>query len=396
MAKKITPEFYYSEKRKAYRKRLKNPITGAWDSDVWGKTKQECREKAAIRAAQLAGEADELADGLHVYQYAKKWYELNTAHLSPSGRESHRNAINNHICPVIGAKLMTDVKADDGKAVLLAAANLSKATQQKIVSTLKMMFQAAEDSEVIPRSPFRSLKAGGEKPEGKTALTKGQQAQLLAAVHGKDIETFVQLGLYLGLRREEALGLQWDCVHLDAPTPFVEIRRALRWEKNRPVASGKLKSKASYRKIPIPPVLAAHLCTLKHTGDYVCHRSDGRAHTETSFRHAWEAITEQEIRPVTYTSNRTGEKVTRDLSAGDKVPYRHATACLDFHVTPHVLRHTYITELFLSGADIKTVQYLAGHSTVQITLNIYTHLLANRPEDTASAVLAAFAPAGGD
>ena len=51
-------------------------------------------------------------------------------------------------------------------------------------------------------------------------------------------------------------------------------------------------------------------------------------------------------------------------------------------------------DLLLAGIDIKTVQYLAGHSSVQITLNIYTHLMANRPEDTAGAVLAAFGAGG--
>ena len=43
------------------------------------------------------------------------------------------------------------------------------------------------------------------------------------------------------------------------------------------------------------------------------------------------------------------------------------------HVTAHILRHTYITRLFEAGLDIKEVQYLAGHSTVDMTLRVYTH-----------------------
>lgn len=46
---------------------------------------------------------------------------------------------------------------------------------------------------------------------------------------------------------------------------------------------------------------------------------------------------------------------------------------LDFHVTPHQLRHTYITRLFESGLDIKEIQYLAGHTTIDMTLRVYTH-----------------------
>lgn len=395
MAKRAAPEFYYSEKRQAYRKRLKNPLTGAWDVEVWGRTKAECRAKADARAAELAGAAAErlAPGGVLVYEYAQTWYKLNTHGLGIKRCEDYQNAINNHICPAIGNKRLDAVTLDDGLDILRHSPQ-SKSSQQKIVTTLKRIFKAAADNDLIRRSPFTDLKPGGKPAAEKEPLTKEQQAALLAAVKGKDVETLVLLCLYLGLRREEALGLKWDCVYLDAATPYVDVRRALRWEHNKPVLGDKLKSKAAYRKLPIPPLLLAHLRVLPHKGDFVCHRANGKAHSASSYRRAWEDITEQEIKPVTYKSNRTGEPVTRELAAGDKVPYRRAVACLDFHLTPHILRHTYITELFTSGADVKTVQYLAGHSSVQITLNIYTHLMANRPEDTAGAVLAAFGIGG--
>ena len=43
------------------------------------------------------------------------------------------------------------------------------------------------------------------------------------------------------------------------------------------------------------------------------------------------------------------------------------------HLTAHILRHTYITRLFEAGLDIKEIQYLAGHSTMDMTLKVYTH-----------------------
>ena len=44
---------------------------------------------------------------------------------------------------------------------------------------------------------------------------------------------------------------------------------------------------------------------------------------------------------------------------------------LDFDVTPHQLRHTYITNLLYAGVDPKTVQYLAGHENSKTTMDIY-------------------------
>ena len=43
-------------------------------------------------------------------------------------------------------------------------------------------------------------------------------------------------------------------------------------------------------------------------------------------------------------------------------------------VTPHVCRHTYCTNMAKTGISAKTLQYLMGHSDIQITLNVYTHI----------------------
>ena len=43
-------------------------------------------------------------------------------------------------------------------------------------------------------------------------------------------------------------------------------------------------------------------------------------------------------------------------------------------VTPHVCRHTYCTNMVKSGISAKTLQYLMGHSSIEVTLNVYTHI----------------------
>jgi integrase len=44
------------------------------------------------------------------------------------------------------------------------------------------------------------------------------------------------------------------------------------------------------------------------------------------------------------------------------------------NITPHMLRHTYATLLYLSGIDALSAMKLMGHADIQTTLGIYTHL----------------------
>ena len=59
-------------------------------------------------------------------------------------------------------------------------------------------------------------------------------------------------------------------------------------------------------------------------------------------------------------------------------------------MTPHQLRHTYITNLLYTGVDPKTVQYLAGHENSKTTMDIYAQIKYNQPEQLYGVVSAAF------
>ncbi len=63
---------------------------------------------------------------------------------------------------------------------------------------------------------------------------------------------------------------------------------------------------------------------------------------------------------------------------------------LDFDVTPHQLRHTYITNLIYSGVDPKTVQYLAGHENSKVTMDIYAKVKYNQSKELSKVVNQAF------
>lgn len=356
---------------------------------VYAKTPQELAQKVAERTAEIE-RRKQLAENPLVWQYAQTWYKLYTPRLSDSRKSDYAIAINRHICPIIGARHMLDVTPGDIADVMLACADLSRSSQDKIVCALKKIFAAGEKAGVVRVNPCVDLRAGGKRAAEKEALTRQQMRTLEDAVAGTRIYPFVMIGLYAGLRREEILGLEWDCVHLDGAAPYISVRRALRWVHNQPVVSDELKSAAARRDVPIPPTLVGCLADLQRTatGDYVISSSDGQPWSMTAYRNAWRYITRRQ----TGTAKRTehGETVLREKKLGETVRNSKVQITIDFGVTPHILRHTYITNLILSGANVKVVQYLAGHSKVETTLNIYTHLIERSPEANLGAVLAAF------
>ena len=100
----------------------------------------------------------------------------------------------------------------------------------------------------------------------------------------------------------------------------------------------------------------------------------------------------------TYVRYINGQKIQRTVTPklGEKAAHNgNVVYTLDFQVTPHQLRHTYITNLIYSGADPKTVQYLAGHKHSKITMDIYAKVKYNKPKELSSVVNKAFAPQKG-
>lgn len=55
-------------------------------------------------------------------------------------------------------------------------------------------------------------------------------------------------------------------------------------------------------------------------------------------------------------------------------------------VTAHVLRHSYCSMLIRAGVNIKTMQYLLGHSTIQMTMDVYTHLCNDQITESATQI----------
>lgn len=370
--KKVIPEY-----GTCIRKGIEYYRTRIVDSDgkrvsLYARTPEELYEKVQ-EAERLIAEASFRKENPTVNEYCEKWLLIQKGRLRTTTYTDYEWKVKKYIQKPLGNKYMTDVTPDDVNLAILPALSMSESVYRSTQMLYKLIFTAAEDSNVIKKSPCSKLSAKGGKPQKvKKALSDEQVEKLLTAIKDLPPYVFVMIGLYCGLRREEILALQWDCVFLDVPAPYLSVKRAWHTEHNRPVILDELKTSAAKRDIPIPPPLADCLKEVKAKSQspFVVANRDGEPLSYTQFQRVWKYIVTRSNKERTYVRYVNGQKIKHTVTPvlGEKAPHNGKVVySLDFQVTPHQLRHTY------AGQEVEITETSASfynqRQKVQVTLN---------------------------
>lgn len=226
---------------------------------------------------------------------------------------------------------------------------------QKHLRILNGTFDRALRFGWIDRNPVtvaEKPKVPPEERHEKKAYTPEQAQRLLAAIKGDPLEPAIMLGLFLGLRKSECLGLRWADIDFD--NDIVYIRNTVVRLKTR-IESEQTKSKSSRRKLYLMPQLKTYLLELQahqkemrmlygntyYENEHVCQWDDGREFSVDYPTHHFSIVLKNNNLP---------------------------------RITFHELRHTVGSILYNSGVGLKEVQNFLGHSDMSTTANIYTHL----------------------
>ena len=363
---------------------------------VYGKTIEDLCQK--YEEAERRSENDAFSRrSPTVKEYCEKWLLMQSANVRATTLIDYTSKVNRHIIAPLGHMRMAEVTADDIKLALVPVSKKSASVFKSVNILYRCIFNSAEDSKIITYNPtrFLSSKGGGVPQKDREALTDEQVTLLLDTIRGLPPYVFVMLGLYAGLRREEILALKWECVVLDTDAPYLKVRRAWHTESNRPVIMTELKTPAARRDIAIPNCLANCLREAKEKSisDFVIANSDGEPLSYSQFKNLWRFIVVRTAKPRPAKKKVDGKYVKYTLypQLGEMAKNNgNVQYVLDFEVTPHQLRHTYITNLIAAGVDPKTVQYLAGHEKSKITMDIYAKVKYNKPEELGKALTGAF------
>ena len=80
-----------------------------------------------------------------------------------------------------------------------------------------------------------------------------------------------------------------------------------------------------------------------------------------------------------FFANQSG-KALSDQSVRRMINKYTSLAAIDLHITPHMFRHTFATSLLEADVDIRYIQEMLGHSSINVT-EIYTHVAMSKQRD---------------
>lgn len=168
---------------------------------------------------------------------------------------------------------------------------------------------------------------------------------------GDDTCLGILIAFYTGIRIGELCALTWDDINLDEEVLYVRknmqrVKRSDGGKNSTEILFQKPKTDTSIRSIPLPPVLLPFL--KEHKGEDADYVIKGK-------KNPW-----AEPRTLQYRFS----SILRQCSIKN------------FHF--HMLRHAFATRCISKGFDVKSLSEILGHSSVQITLNLYVHSTMQR------------------
>ena len=198
-------------------------------------------------------------------------------------------------------------------------------------------------------------------------LDVDQAARLIELARGTPIFIAILFGVWCGMRRGEICALRWRNVDLESGQLSVVASMEEVWGKVRE----KSPKNGKGRTVAMPPMLVAELrrhrlhqatwllrLGIRLSDDHhICMREDGEMVLPGSVGRAFRTFLR-----------------------------RHHLPQIRFHD----LRHSHATHLLASNVHPKIVQERLGHSSIGITLDVYSHVLPNMQADAAATVDAAF------
>lgn len=330
---------------------------------VYAKTLDDLRKKEASIQRDLADGIDTAGGEITVNELVARYLSIKRG-LRRNSLRAYNAAAQQIKNSTFGEKKINSVKLSDAKVwfVSLHDEGYRVNTIGVIQNLVRPAFEMAVDDDLIRKNPFKFklsdvLKSDARK---RPALTKRQQTEYLSFIkdygNGGYYED-IQILLGTGLRVSELYGLTKSDV--DMALHCIHVRRQLCRTAEKPYFITPPKTESGRRTVPMTDTVYEAFRTVlaKRGKPKVEMIVDG-----VSGFLFLDKMGKPKVAMHLENYMRCALKYYRD-HYGNNLP----------SVTPHVLRHTFCTNAQQADLDVKSLQYIMGHSNVSVTLDVYTH-----------------------
>ena len=329
---------------------------------IYAKSLTELRKKEDELRRDMADGIDYAAGEMTVAELVDRYMNLKRG-LKQNSLRSYGSAVKRIHADPFGQKPIKTVKLSDAKGwfVFLHDSGIKQNTIGVLQSVVRPAFEMAVDDDIIRKNPFK-FKLSDVVPKDayvRDALTKEQQEKYLQFVQdcGGNYYDDIVILLGTGLRVSELYGL--TKADIDFDRRCIHIHKQLCRTADKPYFVAPPKTSSGNRSIPMTDTV------------YMAFRRvlENRGHPKVEMMvdgYSGFLFLDKDGKPKVAMHL---ENYMRGMRR--KYVKKHGNTLPS--VTPHVLRHTFCTNVQQAGLDVKSLQYLMGHSNASVTLDVYTH-----------------------
>ncbi len=343
------------------------PGTGGKRKRVYGKTQREVREQLTALRRDLDQGMPVVTERQTVGQFLDRWLvDVVKPHKSPKTAVSYAQVTRLYLAPTLGQHLLTKLEPRHVQAMMngMVERGLAPRTVQYARAILRKALNQALKWGYVARNVATLVDPPKVKRHEITPLDASHAGRFLDAARNDRLRALFTVGVALGLRQGELLGLRWEDV--DFATGTLTVRKQLQRIDGKPQLVD-LKTERSRRTLPLPAVTASAL----------------RAHRARQSQERLLAGSRWQDWGLVFASTIGTPLDPRNLT--DRYKALLAQAGLP-NIRFHDMRHSCASLLIAQGVPLEIVSRILGHSQISLTMNTYVHLLPQAQQQAADAM----------
>lgn len=346
------------------------------------KAKQDYEQQLQREADQQEQEENEIAYAKKTITFkelADEWLALQevSKELKPSSllrmkdcRERTYNAIGDILVSKLSYRKVQAFITSLGKVGVnkKTGKGLSQKTQKHYLTFISDVMLYAKKCGYVDNNPCKDITFTKSERKEKDIYSLAEAKAVLSLIDEKaptDYKLFFNLLAYTGMRRGEALGLEYN--DIDFTNSVLSIKRTSNYRKGFGVYTDTPKTETSYRSLYIQPKIIELIKQLQADQQEQANKcGDLWVHSDRLFV-TWCGKPMHPNTPYTWLQR---------FCERENVSFKGL----------HSFRHFVATQAIASGVDVKAVSAMLGHSQTSTTLNIYAHAVQQTNKTALSSV----------